>query len=80
MSIGYISPEYQSAGYFDHFRENMLGLAPMITEDEELYKRQFLYQFVNGEEQKKLGLIESYGFHGGEFFSIGGNVTDYQQL
>ena len=80
MSIGYISPEYQSAGYFDHFRENMLGLAPMITDDEELYKRQFLYQFTQGEEQKKLGLMESYGFHGGEFFSIGGNVTDYQQL
>ena len=39
MSIGYISPEYQSSAYFDNFKENMLGLAPMQTDDEALLNR-----------------------------------------
>ena len=80
MSIGYISPEYQSSSYFDNFKENMFGLAPFITDDEKLLKRQFLYTFVRGDDQKDLKLMESYAFNGGESFAVGGNVTDYQQL
>ena len=39
MSIGYISPEYQTSAYFNNFKENMLGLAPMQTDDEALLSR-----------------------------------------
>ena len=32
MDIGWISVEYQNSVYFDNFKENMLGLAPMFIE------------------------------------------------
>ena len=50
FSIGYISPEFQSLEYFDNFKENMIGLAPMLTEDQKLKDRQFLYKFINAKE------------------------------
>lgn len=65
MSIGYISPEYQSSSYFDNFKENMFGLSPFITDDEKLLKRQFLYTFIRGEDMKEMKLMESYAFNGG---------------
>ena len=74
QNIGLISPEFQSNTYFDNFKENMLGLAPMLSNDTNLLDRQFLYKFINGDEQKKLGLLESYAFNGGETFAIGGSV------
>lgn len=39
MSIGYISPKYQNSTYFDNFKENMLGLSPMLTKDTILLDR-----------------------------------------
>ena len=46
MNMGYISPEFQSDQYFDNFKENMLGLAPFLTEDRDLLDRQFLATFA----------------------------------
>ena len=39
MDIGYISSKYQHIDYFDNFKENMLGLAPMQTSDKDLLNR-----------------------------------------
>ena len=50
MAMGYISPEFQSDAYFVNFKENMIGLAPMLTEDQKLKDRQFLYKFINAKE------------------------------
>jgi hypothetical protein len=80
MDIGYISAQYQSATYFNHFEENMLGLSPMLTEDKDLLARQFLYQFTTTGDQQTLGLLESYAFNAGESFVIGGNPEDYEML
>lgn len=30
MKIGWIDPFYQNASYFDNFKENVLGLSPML--------------------------------------------------
>jgi hypothetical protein len=49
MDIGYIDPFYASPQYFVNYQENMLGLAPMASEDPAYLRRQFLYQFVNSE-------------------------------
>jgi len=48
MDVAWIAPEFQNETYFDNFKENMLGLAPMKTEsmDEAMLARQFLYQFT----------------------------------
>lgn len=80
MDIGYIDPIYQSAPYFDYHKENMLGLAPMLTEDPNLLARQFLYAFTTTGDQVGLGLTESYAFNGGTYFSIGGTLDDYEEL
>ena len=80
MDIGYISPEYQGPMYFDHFKENMLGLAPMSTDDDSLLRRQFLYMFTTTGSQKDMGLEESYAFNGGQYFAIGGTHDDYKEL
>lgn len=80
MSMGYISPEYQSNAYFDNFKENMIGLAPMLSSDTILLDRQFLYKFINAKEQAKLALQESYAFNGGETFAIGGDQKDWESL
>ena len=59
--------------YFDHFKENMLGLAPMKTDDENLLKRQFLWSFVNTGSQRDKGYMESYAFNGGQYVAFGGS-------
>ena len=45
MQMGWIDPTYQTSMYFDNYKENMLGLAPMLSEanDPEIMQRQFLY-------------------------------------
>ena len=80
MDIGYIDPQYQSSTYFDHFEENMLGLAPMKTDDKDLLARQFLWSFANTGDQKDKGYKESYAFNGGETFVIGGTGEDMEEV
>lgn len=80
MDIGYIDPVYQTSVYFDYYKENMLGLAPMLSEDPNLLARQFLYTFTTTGDQVGLNLTESYAFNGGEYFSIGGTVEDWHEL
>lgn len=48
MLMGWIEPKYQSSTYFDFYKENMLGLAPMLSKDNdpEIMQRQFLYQIT----------------------------------
>ena len=46
MDVGLIDPKYQSLEYFNFFEENMFGLAPYLTTDENLLNRQFLYKFI----------------------------------
>ena len=49
MKMGWIDPQYQSSTYFTYFKENMLGLAPMLSDEatdpdyQELMQRQFLH-------------------------------------
>lgn len=32
MDIGWIAKEYQNADYFEFYKENMLGISPVMTE------------------------------------------------
>lgn len=80
MDVCFISPEYQSSTYFNFFKENMLGLNPMASDDESLLARQFLHQFVTTGDQKDLGLEESYAFDGGSTVTIGGTDEEFSKL
>jgi len=79
MDVGYIDPFYQTSVYFDFYKENMLGLAPSKTSVESERAKQFLYQFVKTGNHGK-NLLESYAFNGGELFTIGGTLEDYEHL
>ena len=79
MDVGYIDPFYQTHTRFDFHKENMLGLAPMKTDVEEERMGQFLYQFAKTGNHG-MNLEESFAFNGGEYFTIGGNLTDYENL
>ena len=48
MDIGYIDPKYQNTNYIYNYKVNMLGLAPINTDNtnKEIIERSFLYQFV----------------------------------
>ncbi len=58
----------------------MFGLAPMMTEDPSLLRRQFLHSFTTTGDQVEKKLEESYAFNGGESFVIGGTADDYHRL
>jgi len=64
MDIGYINPSFQKPDFFTNYKENMLGLAPMLTSDGALLRRQFLYQFIHTAPQSSIVTNESYAFNG----------------
>jgi len=87
MDLGVIDPRKYKAdsfNYFDYFNENVLGLAPMLTDNDTLKARQFLYNFINAASQLdadgNIQYSESYAFNGGDAFTVGGNVTDYEAM
>jgi len=87
MDLGVINPNKYKANsfnYFDYFNENVLGLAPMLTNNSTLLDRQFLYNFIRADSQLdadgKIQYSESYAFNGGDAFTVGGNITDYEAM
>ena len=82
MKMGWIDPQYQSATYFDYFKENMLGIAPMLSaeSDPEIMQRQFLYQLTQAGDQAGKGYMESYAFNAGTQFLVGGTRDDYEAV
>ena len=87
MDLGVINPNKYKAdsfNYFDYFNENVLGLAPMLTNNSTLYARQFLYNFIRADSQLdadgQIQYSESFAFNGGDAFTVGGNVADYEAL
>ena len=81
MDMGYIDPSYQSEDYFDFYSENMLGLAPYLSDlGDEILDRSFLLKFTTTGTQVGMDLKESYTMNCGEFFAIGGTASEFSAL
>ena len=80
MDVAMVDNSYKTSTYFDFYDDNVLGVAPSLTEDADLLSRQALYQFVNAASTATLGLKESIAFNGGQSFFIGGSQEDFKSL